>query len=155
MNQKHLQLVLRDVCRDDEALLFEWEKDPLVRKTSFNTDQISLSTHKVWFKEKLNSQDVFIWILECQGKPCGWVRIEKSGKEFKLHYLIAASHRGRKLSSVMLKMALNKVCTIFSEITLIAYILPDNMASYKALARAGFQLESEDTEKYTFIYECT
>ena len=65
------------------------------------------------------------------------------------------SFRGRKLSSVMLKMALNKVCTIFSEITLIAYILPDNMASYKALARAGFQLESEDTEKYTFIYECT
>lgn len=158
MNQSVFQsdkFTLRCVSVQDEQTLFEWANDPVTRKNSFNSEPISWDTHQRWFKEKLNSPDTYIWMFECQNISCGWVRIEKMEKIFKLSCLIATPYRGQKLGSLMLKMALSNICTMLPGVTLVAYTVPGNIASCKVLQRAGFVLTSEDDKKISFVYKCT
>ena len=103
----------------------------------------------------LNSQKKFMWILEYSNIPCGLVRIEKTKQAFKLSYLIAASHRGKNLASIMIKLAMEQFCIISPGEKVFAYTWPDNIASCKSLERSGFQLEHTSLNKKTFVYMCT
>lgn len=155
MKLKYKDLLLRNVTLNDEKLLFDWANDPIVRQGSFNENTIPFDEHQIWFRNKLSSQNTFLWILECTGIPCGVVRTEKSDRELTLNYLIASSHRGKGLASIMLEMALEKACIELSVDKIFAYTLPDNIASCKSLLRAGFKLETAVKEKKCFVYYCT
>ncbi len=156
MKDLEKKLVLRPVNRKDEKLLFEWANDPVVRQGSFNQEAISYTDHKIWFKKRLNNEQTRMWIMEDSGIPCGLVRIEKSDDKAMLHYLVAASHRGKKMASRLLTMSLEATCEEWPGVNVLAYTLPNNEASHKSLLGAGFRLREIEngSSKYCFIYDC-
>lgn len=154
MNQQDKEPLLREVSLKDEKLLFDWANDPVVRQGSFNNNPISFAKHQSWFRGKRSSQNTIMWIFECSNIPCGLVRIERSNKELILNYLIAASHRGKKMASVMLRMALEKTCIELPGAKILAYTTKNNVASCRSLKKAGFQLDNTCDEKNCFIYLC-
>jgi len=47
---------------EDEHLLLEWKNDPVTRKNAFSSEIVSASTHRVWFKKRLNNLDIFLYL---------------------------------------------------------------------------------------------
>ena len=144
---------LRKVNIKDEDLLFHWANDSDVRKLSFNKKSITLDRHKTWFKQKLSDKNVLIWILEDENSPAGMVRLEKEGDIILLNYLIAPDYRGKKLASKMLKMAMVELNNYWRNVNVLAYTLPENIASIKSLENAGFRLKGSSVEKNCYIFK--
>ena len=145
-------LSLRKVNINDENLLFSWANDYDVREWSFKKKTIRLDGHKTWFKRKLSDKNVLIWILEDKNIPAGMVRLEKEGNIILLNYLIAPQSRGKKLASKMLGMAMKELNDHWENGKVIAYTLPENIASIKSLVNAGFFLEGSSVEKKCYVF---
>ena len=88
MLKEYDTLLLRKVTAADEKLLLLWANDPETRKWSFNSKAITPLGHKKWLKNKLNDQNVLMWILEDNNRPAGLVRLEKENNEIVLNYMI-------------------------------------------------------------------
>jgi len=146
-------LSLRKVIENDESLLFNWINDPEVRRWSFNKKSIKLDVHKNWFKRKLFDENVSILILEEKNIPAGMVRLEKEGNRVLLNYLIAPQFRGKKLAGKMLVMAMKELNNYWKNVKVLAYTLPENIASIKALENSGFCLENSSSYKHCYIFK--
>ncbi len=131
----------------DEQLLLFWANDPETRKWSFNSNTINPSEHKKWFKSKLNSPNILMLILEYENRPAGLVRLEKEGNEVVLNYLIAPDERGQGLASKMLAMAMDMKEDYWGNIKVLAYTLPENIASIRSLEKTGFTLSNTNEGK--------
>ena len=103
MLKEYDTLFLRKVTVDDEKLVLLWANDPETRKWSFNSNAITSSGHKKWFKSKLNEQNALMWIFEDNNRPAGLVRLEKENNEVVLNYLIAPKERGKGLAKKCLR----------------------------------------------------
>ena len=146
-------LSLRKVTKDDMGLLFKWVNDPVVRKWSFNKQPITLEEHECWFNEKYNDPSTIIWILEESAQPSGVVRFEKNTNRVLLNYLIAPEARGKKLASKMLLMSIDKLEKFWKGIDIIAYSLPENIASIKSLKKVGFCLLAMDSRQNSYVLQ--
>ena len=155
MDDSNNHLSLRKVIYTDEILLFNWINDPDVRKWSFNKDSITLDEHKVWFKQKLDDKNILMWILEDDNSPAGLVRLEKNNSEVVLNYLIAYQSRGKGFANKMLKMVMVEVRSHWQNVKVLAYTLPENIASIKSLEKAGFYLENSSDEKNCYVFSKT
>ena len=147
MDDSNNHLSLRSVIHSDENLLLDWANDPSVRKWSFNKNVISSDQHNIWFNNKLDNTNVLMWIFQVNNSPIGLVRLEKDNGEAVLSYLIAPQSRGKGWASKMLKMAMNKVRKHWLNVKVLAYTLPENVASITSLEKAGFLLAITDTRK--------
>ena len=145
-------LSLRKVNKKDESLLFNWANDFDVRKWSFNKKRITLDRHKIWFKGKLSNKNVLIWILEYKNMPAGMVRLEKEGGSILLNYLIAPKYQGKKLATKMLNMAMEELNIYWKNVKVLAYTLPNNIASIKSLENAGFFFDGLSNEKKCYVF---
>lgn len=155
MNDSNSHLSFRKVIKTDEDLILTWANDPVVRKGSFNHDTIAKDEHRIWFDKKLMDPNVLMWIFEVNNSPAGLVRLEKDNNEVVLSYQIASQYRGKGLGTKMLKMAMNEVENHWQNIKVLAYTLPENIASIKSLEKAGFRLESSSDEKKCYILHKT
>lgn len=131
-----MTLSYRFANKGDAKLIFNWSNDPLVRKMSFDSSQISWIDHIEWFSQKLRDGNTMILIFQDDGLDVGVVRIELKEKAI-IGISIAAEFRGKKFASDMLIMA----CEAFwrrENIPVFAYIKKDNVASIKSFKKAGF-----------------
>jgi len=152
VNNNTNKYTLRKIIDTDEALLFYWINDPEVRKWSFNKCAITLDEHRIWFRQKLNDENVLIWILEHEKISAGMVRLEKKDTNVYLNYLIAPQSRGKKLARKMLKMAMIELNNYWKNVKVLAFTLPENIASIKSLENAGFYLNGSSVEKKCYIF---
>lgn len=155
MDDSNNHLSLRKVIKTDKNLLFKWANDPEVRKWSFSNNAITKSEHKIWFDKKHKDPNVLMWIFEDDNSPAGMFRLEKENNKVLLNYLMASQSRGKGLASKMLKMAINEVKSHWQNIKVLAYTLPENIASIKSLEKAGFCLESSSDEKNCYVFNKT
>ena len=78
--------------------------------------------------------------MENENSPCGQVRIKKSNNHAVLHYSIAVNFRGKNLGSKMLKMAVYKTCHEWKGIPILAFTVPENIASNRSSTSSGIAL---------------
>ncbi len=152
MVKEYDTLLLRKVTAADEKLVLLWANDPETRKWSFNSNAITPSGHKKWFKSKLNDQNVLMWILEDNNRPAGLVRLEKENNEVVLNYLIAPKERGKGLAKIMLEMAIDMKEDYWGNNKVLAYTLPKNIPSIKSLQKAGFFLVDSTDGKSCYVF---
>ena len=145
---------LKKVIIDDEELLLKWANDPVVRKGSFNHNTISKVEHHSWFINKLEDPDVLMWIFELNNNPSGLVRFEKNNKgEAVISYQLVKFARGKKLASKMLKLAIEEIEKSWGDIKILAFTLPENLASIKSLENVGFCLIRSIDRKNLYEYK--
>ena len=152
MDDPNYHFSLRKVIKADKDLLFNWSNDPDVRKWSFSKRAIAVNEHTIWFEKKYNDPNVLMWIFENNNSPSGLVRVEKDNSEVVLNYLIASQSRGKRLASIMLKMAMIEVRGHWQNVKVLAYTLPGNIASIKSLEKAGFFLDNLSDNKNCYVF---
>jgi RimJ/RimL family protein N-acetyltransferase len=134
----------RLATHEDSQLYFDWANDTDTRRQSFNSAPISLETHKAWFARKLADANALLLIFNNEAEePVGQVRFERTIDEVIIGVSIDAHFRGQGLASELIKQGCTACRKQWGDITIHAYIKPDNQASVRSFEKAGFTFSHE------------
>lgn len=131
----------RPVARSDCELLFGWANDSLTRRMSFRPRPIAWEEHTRWFERVLGDPEMRLLVGEAWEAaawvPCGQVRVDADGT---VSLAVAPRFRGRGLAAPLLRTAVLEARAQGRGRQLTAYIKPENAASQRVFAQAGFQV---------------
>ena len=123
---------------------FIWVNDPLVRSISYNTNNVTLSEHKKWFKSKIKDENSLMLLFEISNKPIGQVRFEKEDVNHSvINISISSEFRGNGYGSQILKLASNYFHSLNPGIAINAYIKISNIGSVKSFEKALFKFNKK------------
>ncbi len=132
------ELFIRPAGPRDARLLWEWANEPGVRAASFRPDPIPWAAHQVWFAARLADARVRILIAENDGEPVGVARFEPAADGAVISVAVAAAARGRGWGTRIIAAATEHFAAATGCSRVDAFIKPDNPASWRAFARAGY-----------------
>ena len=123
-----------------------WRNDPVTRQGFFDQDEIPWEEHREWFERKLMNQDC-IWYLvdDGAGNAVAQVRfdIENDG-DAMVSVAAAPNMRNRGYGTEALKLSTSTLMREVPRVSrAIAYIRPENVASKRAFANAGYTYVGE------------
>ncbi len=140
---------------DDCLLLYNWVNDKEVRKSAFNTDNISLVNHIEWLKTKLHSDNTYMYILYGDQQPIGQIRLDTDFDKTIISYSIDLKYRGLGYGTLLLKETINKIKRDNLPVrSLIGKVKKDNIGSRRTFMKAGFiEIEKEYYFEYSYMME--
>lgn len=125
-----------------------------VRRWSWSASKkIEESSHHEWFRQKMLSTEVWIWICQTDDTPCGVVRAERSQGEVTIHYSISSEFRGRKFGQKMLALGVDNIFKNIDCTKIIAHTFMQNIASHKSLESVGFSRTHNNESNNCITYE--
>ena len=131
---------LRPCVFSDWKMLLNWKNDPLSLEASFQSEAVSVYTHKKWLAHNMQ----YIHILENEKEALGSIRNEplETGEQV-LSWVISPSHRKKGYGTLLLRTFLES-----NEGHFIAIIKKNNMVSRKIAERGNFQLKQEKEDRW-------
>ncbi|MBE5847866.1 MAG: GNAT family N-acetyltransferase [Lachnospiraceae bacterium] len=132
-----MAISLREITKEDSALLLKWANDETVRRNSFHTEQIGEAEHEAWFAKKLADPDCYIYIAEEDGRPVGQIRADIEDGVAEIDYSVDAAERGKGYGSALLS-AIERALPAGKITKWSAKVKPENTASLRAFARRGY-----------------
>lgn len=124
---------------NDAALLFEWVNRPESLAAKLYTEgPVVLERHFEWLAERLADPDTVIWIASLGNQVVGQVRLQKGAKALDVDIFVDQDYRGRNVAVSMLESARREARHLWPNIPLCARIKPDNWASRRLFAKAGY-----------------
>jgi UDP-2,4-diacetamido-2,4,6-trideoxy-beta-L-altropyranose hydrolase len=133
-----MPLTVRFATIREVDIYYEWANDPLVRKNSYQSLEISYQQHVVWFNKKLLDKNCYLYYFEMEHISAGQVRIEIGKEETVIGISIDGRFRGHSLSSEMLNVATKDFLDKNPKEKIYAYIKKENENSYRSFLKAGF-----------------
>ncbi|KIG13968.1 N-Acetylneuraminate cytidylyltransferase [Enhygromyxa salina] len=135
------ELRFRPALPADAELVYRWANDPVTRAASFSNELIGWDQHLAWFTAQLGRDDRHPFVVEVDGAPVAFVRLDASAAKDGLCTIsvnVAPEARGRGLGVGVLRAATPIAAGLgFAQIE--ALIRPDNHASQRAFVRAGYE----------------
>ena len=139
-------LSLRPATEGDSDRLLEWRNDPLTRAMAISQAPVPPADHERWLATRLADPATLLTIAEQNGVPVGTVRLDRRGAEAELSITIAPGARGRGLARPAIELAVEHARREWGVTRVTARIRPENTASLRAFAAAGFQVTREGDE---------
>lgn len=139
-----VELTAMLMAKKDMMSVFNLANDPIVRQSSFNAEEISLSSHKIWFDKKLLDKNTYFYkVIDRKDKFMGYVRYDfiETQNEFIVSVAIEKKFRGKGLCPMMLEKTWNK---LDKKNDIIAYIKHQNSFSLNCFIKAGYSMEEKD-----------
>ena len=151
MNEK---ITYRPISEKDCMLLLEWTNEPETRANSFNTNQITLKDHTIWFNKTLLNPNTIYFICLVNKIAAGLVRFDIREAYTTVGINISNVFRGKGLSPIFLKDC-SLLYFLHQNTTINAFIKPQNIASIKAFEKAGYSFLKETTvnNATAFVYK--
>lgn len=144
-------IVLRRATENDERSLFEWRNASETRRYAFNPKPIGWEEHVQWFRSSLACPDRHLFIGELEGQPVGVLRYDVTDETGEISIYLVPGCSGRGLGTALLRAGSDWVANNLPQVTkLCAKILPENVASRKAFAKAGY-VESSGIFEYHIV----
>lgn len=138
-------LRLRRASADDAARLLEWRNDAQTRAMAITQDPVPAADHRRWLDARLGDADTLLTIAEHDGEPVGTVRLDRHGPaEAELSITIAPAARGRGLARRTIELGVEQARREWGVDCVTARIRPENAASLRAFAAAGFETAGEE-----------
>ena len=91
-------IIIRLAQLEDLSLYLRWVNEPIVRKNSIDSDQVSLSIHEKWFSNKLNSKNSILLVMELDELPIGQIRFDIENEIALIDYSIDQEFRKKVLA---------------------------------------------------------
>jgi UDP-2,4-diacetamido-2,4,6-trideoxy-beta-L-altropyranose hydrolase len=138
-NQGQL-VTLRTASADDAILVYDWQRQPGMRRHFLNPNVPTWTEHRSWFSRRLADPRCDLSIILRNGSPAGFLRLEpirtaEEAQSRQVAILIDRNLQGWSTGTAALKA----VRRIYPETVLTAKILPANTASLAAFSKAGYQ----------------
>ena len=142
------EIILRRATANDECSIFEWRNAAETRRYAFNPDVVAWKDHVRWFRDSLARTDRHLLIGELDNQPIGVLRYDVVNEVAEVSIYLVPGCGGRGLGTALLKEGTAWAARHLPQVTtLSARILPDNIASRKSFAKAGY-VESSGVFKY-------
>lgn len=142
-------IMLRRCTYSDMDIIYKWINDDEVRTNSFNSDYIEYETHVKWFNEKINSNNIYMYIILNNNKEIGTIRLEKHNSKAIISYLISNEYRGKGYGNKVIDL-IKKEAIINNIDILEAIVKKDNIASRKIFINNGF-FEIQENDRYLYL----
>lgn len=142
-------IMLRRCTYSDMDIIYKWINDDEVRNNSFNSDYIEYETHVKWFNEKINSNNIYMYIILNNNKEIGTIRLEKHNSKAIISYLISNKYRGKGYGNKVIDL-IKKEAIINNIDILEAIVKKDNIASRRIFINNGF-FEIEENNRYVYL----
>lgn len=131
---------LRQARPPDCEMLWKWASDPVTRANSFSSNPIPWEDHRNWYAARLGDTACLLFIAcDAVDRAVGYIRFDVAGGEATISICVAPEHRGAGLGRVMIVIAAGKLLKEGRVRCIHAYIRPENLASIKVFAGAGFE----------------
>ncbi|MBX3126678.1 MAG: GNAT family N-acetyltransferase [Polyangiaceae bacterium] len=138
-------IVLRPATAEDCRRVYEWANDPVTRRASFHSAEITWAEHSMWFEASLANPRRQLFIGEADGEPCALLRLDHGPDQCaEIGINLAPGQRGRRLGTPLLRAA-SQLAESSQVRRLVAHIKPDNPASLRTFVSAGYQPAGEAT----------
>lgn len=132
-------LRIRPAAQGDALEILRWRNDELARTMSRQTGMISQWDHLAWFGVALKRTDIIMLVGELADCAVGVVRFDQGAPlEWEVSTVLAPEVRGRKLSPVLLRMAIEAFFGHHPSCALIAEVKSINEASLRLFKSLGF-----------------
>jgi len=137
---------IREASLSDAEILFQLSNDVSVRENSINKNKIEWANHINWLKEKIESDNYFIYLFFDNDNFIGQVKFEIEDKEVVISISIVNEYRGKKLAAPMLQKGIESIFNSTKNVKkIIAYIKPENQFSIKSFNKVGFNYHDQIT----------
>jgi L-amino acid N-acyltransferase YncA len=131
---------LRRATLDDGPFLRELRNDPVARAAFLSSEAVTVEAHLTWLSARLRDPAVLLFIAEAGTGPVGQVRLDfdaaAGGAEVSV--TVAPSMRGRGIGRRMVELACVEA-TAHGATRVVAHVRPENVASRRTFAAAGFR----------------
>ena len=145
-----MNISLRRADLEDKELLFKWFNNLDSLKFKIKTDsKISFITHEKWFIERLKDKNTFIWIIECDKRQMGQIRLQYSKYYYEVDIYIVKDFRKLGIASLALKEAENNLKLK----PLRAVVKNNNKVSRLFFLKNGFSVNSENKDFISLVKE--
>ena len=139
--QKDSDIYLRFAENEDKIDLLNWRNELETRKASFNTEKIDQKDHERWFNNSIKNKKRNIFII-CD-KNCnklGQIRFDRGNDTAEVDISLNPKYRNLGVGSLALSKGANRYINNFNINILVARVKSNNIASVKALQKAGFKI---------------
>ena len=141
---------LRAAEPEDEMWLLDLQRQPQTRRYFRNPAAPDASEHREWFRAALEDSERWIAIIEIDKEPAGVIRLDRAAPvqlsgQFEISIALHPQFYSRGIASTAIAL----VCRLFRGATLDAVVMPDNTASQRLFARAGFEQVENDRFRRT------
>ncbi len=129
-------VILRKAVMGDIETVYNWQCEPDARRFALNSEPPTWPEHESWMQDRIRRTTTHFHIVEYQGKPAGFVRLDRLEKK---RYLISIliSEKFQKLG--IAGLALKRIEELHRELTICATVLPENISSTTLFLKAGYQ----------------
>jgi len=132
------RISLRRADSSDRERLFEWQRDPEMRRFAHTPRPPSWSEHVAWTDAVLADRGRCLNIVEADGTAAGFVRLDRAERGNRRGWLVsigtAPTHRGRGVA----RQALGLARIMMEREPLFADVHPDNAVSRRLFESAGY-----------------
>ncbi len=134
-------LRLRRALPSDSALLLAWQSDPATRRFARDPNPPDPATHESWYAARLADPYCLFHIVEQAGLAVGMLRLDwrKQRQGFEVSIVIDPARHGQGLGAAALALGRQ----LAPQENLWAYVKPDNAASLRLFAKAGYVASKE------------
>lgn len=148
-NKSNLPIVfLRKAEQKDMEIIFNLRNHPDIRKNSFSSKELSLDHHSIWFLKTLQDSNKQILIASTlEKKVIGVIRFDYNNDCAEVSIYIDPGNHGKGYGSIVLEKGIQWVAKNNRCGTIIAKVMPDNIASHKLFLKTGFEKKKDYYEK--------
>lgn len=146
-------MIIRLADVDDSLDIWRWKNDLQTRSMSFDTREILLFEHEVWFKRSIISGSCRFYIGMKLDHKIGVCRYDLSLDEPQSEVSINMNpqHRGKGLSRPFLMLSMREILTIRPG-TILARIKKENKASIRIFESCGFKQKLSENGALVYSY---
>ena len=137
-----INVVLRNVTREDSEVLLNWRNLPSVREFSKSPNEIEVATHEKWLLGRISNPllNEFFFIIEQAGSSAGTVRADlvREGV-FEISIIVDSYYRGRGIAEEAINLLLQQLKEKYPNSEILADVHKDNLASINLFKKLGFE----------------
>lgn len=130
---------IRPCKKSDCRFLWNLRNEKSTRSSAFSEDYIGYPGHVKWFKEKIEDERSYIFIILKDRRRIGQVRLEiGENRSAEVDIGIVEAEQGKGVGSLVLKLVCLQGLQTLDLKEIIAHIKKENISSFRAFENADF-----------------
>lgn len=137
-----MDITLRKATLSDSHQILSWRNEPTTILWMGATRALSFEEHQTWFTKVMNDPGCLFFIIEESDEAIGQIRYHINHdiiqNAAKVSINITQCMHGKGIASIAFRKGSELVRTLHFSNDVFAYVQPNNIASIRAMEKAGF-----------------
>ncbi len=147
MKLENDSILLREIRKDDLALLNKLINDPVINKTTVgDSKHVSMEEQLRWFENLKKSSDIRFIIANKNDEPLGTCiinQIDEKNHSCSIGIKLDQTAQGKGLGTQTIRLILPYIFDVLKMHRIFVEILESNIASIKLFEKCGFKIEGK------------